>query len=358
MRGRDRTLHPRVASGRARASAPWACLLAALFIACGVARAHADAGALLPIRAEAGVPAALRIEAEQAALRYFALLPEPIPVAPSEDGLRRAGARFRDCAEPACASAYAGVLAIDLAVAIRLFAPDKEAPHGGLSATLVTREGNAFTGNVHIDDRGVEDATVRALGVAYERWRRGTGPWLSVDGPAGSRISVDDGPLTALPYVEKHDPGLHRVHVEDANGTELYSGAVHLPDDANHRERLHVEPPLVAEVEPGAVAGAAGSGYWDRPRSRWNYWAGVPLVVAGVFYTAVGIAQFAARGDCAEESGGRCVRQKTVNAGSRAALALGIAGIAVGGGLLLGAGIVRAHGQPGSTGLLQLGGKF
>ncbi|HEY6881590.1 MAG TPA: hypothetical protein VI299_26370 [Polyangiales bacterium] len=355
MRGRDRTPHLPVATGRAGRAALGALFLAVLSIACSVRPVHADAGALLPIRAEVGVPAALRVEAEQAALRYFAMLPEPIPVTTSEDGLRRAGPRFRDCAEPTCASAYAGVLAIDLAVAIRLFAPDKEAPHGGLSVALVTREGNAFTGNVHIDDRGVEDATVRALGVAYERWRRGPGPWLNVDGPAGSRISVDGGPLTALPYVEKQDPGLHRVRVEDESGQELYSGSVHLPDDANHRERLHVEP---APVAAASTFEASTGAYWHRPRSRWNYWAGVPLVVAGVFYTAVGIAQFAARGDCAEEAGGRCVRQKTVNAGSRAALALGIAGIAVGGGLFMGAGLVREHGQPGSTGMLQLGGKF
>jgi hypothetical protein len=343
----------------------------ALSTLAAVPNVHADAGAMLPILVEQADAKVDRLEVEQAARRYFALLPEPIPVTASEDALRRAGARFRSCGEPGCASEYARALGIDLAIAVRLFAPDREAPFGSLSAALVTSEGTAFTGGVRVDERGLADATVRALGLAYERWRRGPGPWLSVDGPHGSRVRVDQGPLAIVPYTERHEPGLHQLRVEDEAGNAIYSAALQLPDDPNHHERVHVKPiarePMAASEPMAAGAPVAAQpppaaplppSYWQRKRSVWNYVLGVPIALAGVFYTSVGIAQFHARGDCSEHAGGTCTRRKTVNAGSRAALALGLTGVAVGGGLFLGAGVVRTPDAPRDAAFMFVTGRF
>lgn len=257
-------------------------------------RARADVGALLPVVVEHGTRSAesvgeaaqseLETDVHEAVLGYFARLPDAIPLTPPDAGIERAGEPFRGCSEASCASEYARALAVDLAVVVQLLAPSAEAPEDRLRATLVTSEGHAHTGEVRVDERGVGDATVRAVGLAYERWRRGP------------------------------------TRVEPAR------------TDARPAVQLRV---------PEARRDGEASSYWQRKRSKWNYIVGVPIAAVGVFYTVVGAMQFAARGSCAEEVAGQCTREKTVDAGSRAALALGLVGIAVGGGGFLAAGIVR-----------------
>jgi hypothetical protein len=319
-------------------------------------RAHAEAGALLPIVSEAGVPEQDSLVAQQAVIAYFAQRSEAVPVAPPEESLRRAGAAFRNCGDSTCAQAFAQKLEVDFAVVVRLFAPDRRSGPGSLSVALVTQDGAAYSGNVEIGDAGVHAATTRAAQLAHERLVRGPGPWLKIDGPNGSRVRVDGRTLHAIPYMEKAEPGLHRILVESEAGSMLYDGTVTLPDDPAYYAQVKVEnkaPPSAAASSPKAEVEKPG--YWHGKRSKWNYIIGVPLTVAGLIYTAVGAVHYASRGNCVDSN---CAVVKTVDGNSKAALGLGLAGVAVGAGAFLFAGVIREPERAPTGAMLQLGGKF
>lgn len=323
--------------------------------------AHAEAGALLSPVAEAAVPDQDRLTAQQAIIAYFAQFPDAIPITPPEEGVQRAGARFRSCGEPICASEFARALDVDFAVVVRLFAPDRRGSEGSLSVALVTPDGTAYSGNVEIEEAGVHAATTRGVQLAHERLSRGPGPWLKVDGPDGSRVRVDGRAPQALPYTEKHEPGLHRIVVESQFGSLLYDGTINLPDDPAHYEVLEVENRALPQANAGSGTDASHGGsssYWSRKRSKWNYIIGVPLAVAGLAYTAVGAVHYASRDDCTRKVNGVCEEERYVNAHSKAALALGLAGVAVGTGAFLFAGVIRERDRAPSGVSLNVGGSF
>jgi hypothetical protein len=324
---------------------------------------RADAAALLPPIAEASVPDQDRLTAQQAVVAYFAQFPDAIPVTGPDEAIRRAGPEFRACGDASCAQAFAIKLDVDFAVVVRLFAPDRRNGPSSLSAALVTTDGAAYAGNVEIGDAGVHAAATRAVQLAYERLSRGPGPWLKVDGPDGSRVRVDGRVPQAVPYMEKTEPGLHRLVVESQAGSLLYDGTVNLPDDPAHYQQVNVENKAIgsAPIDSGAIATEVprrDGGYWSRKRSKWNYIIGAPLAAVGLAYTIVGIIHYTKKGECATEDANGCATEYKVDGNSKAALALGAAGLAVGGGLFMGAGVIREREQAPSGAMLQLKGNF
>ena len=326
-----------------------------LLLFCG--RAQADAATLLPPIAEPGVPDQDRLTSQQAVISYFAQLPEPIPLTSPEDGLPRAGMSFRTCGEVACAEEYAKALGVDFAVILRLFAPDRTGQSSSLSVALVTVEGIAYSGNVEIGDRGVHAATQQAVAIAFDRLNRGPGPWLKVDGPDGSRVRINAGAPQALPYMEKTEPGLQRIVVEDAQGRMLYEATINLPDDPAHYELVEISAEEAAQAIASAEKPRAPSSYWQRKRSSWNYIIGVPLAVAGLAYAIAGAVHHAKDGKCVNDRE-PCTEQYKANGMSTAELVLGIAGVAVGGGAFLGAGVLRERESTPSGAMLQLRSTF
>ena len=313
----------------------------ALALFCASSGARADAGALLPPVGEPTVPDANLIVAAQAVTSFFAELPEAIPLTPPEDGLPRAGNQFRNCGDPQCAHEYAETLGVDFAVLVRLFAADRRDARPSVSVALITSEGLTFVGNVEVGDAGVHRAVLEAVDHAYERFVRGPGPWLKVDGPDGARVRVDNGVPQALPYTEKHDPGLHRVKIDMADGKVLLDTSVNLPNDPSHYEQIVAHDPNepVARNDVNASSSSEGKGFWKRKRSYWNYIIGIPLVAVGAWAMTNGIDHLQKKGDCSNEP--TCTEEYKFNAKSKALLYGGIASVAVGAGAFLAAGVVR-----------------
>lgn len=332
-----------------------ACSLTLITLLLSARQARAEAGALLPIRSEAGVAFEDRESALESAVSFFARLPEPIPLTLPEDGAARTEARFAACGDHSCASEYAQALEVDFAVLVQLFEPDAEHVTGSLKAAIVTPQGVNFSGQVETGSIGVHAAVARALAAAYERYRRGPGPWLTVRGPEGSEGRIDERAPTLLPFTDRFPPGEHHVRVVSDRGELLYDGAIRLPEDLAHHEQLEVGPEPIAR-DRGAEPPDERS-YWGRRRSKWNYLIGVPVALAGAFYTAVGISHYVKRGSCARRSEGSCVERNSVDGTSRAALILGVSGIALGAGLFMGAGVLR-EGPKRDVAWWSLGGTF
>lgn len=335
---------------------------ALLVLAMFAGHVQAEAGALLKPVAEASVSDQDSLTAQQAVVAYFAQFPDAIPITPPDEAIRRAGPEFRSCGDAACAQAFALKLDVDFAVVLRLFAPDRRNGPGSLSAALVTPDGTAYAGNVDIGESGVHAAATRAVQLAYERLSRGPGPWLKVDGPDGSRVRVDGRSPQLVPYMEKIEPGLHRILVESAAGSQLYDGTVTLPDDPAHYEQLMIKNSGAQPIDPGAIATEVprrDDSFWSRKRSKWNYIIGAPLTALGLAYTIAGIIHYSKDGVCTERlPNGVCAEQNTINGNSKAALAIGATSLAIGGGLFMGIGIIRERGQSPSGAMLQYRGSF
>jgi hypothetical protein len=277
------------------------------------------------------VPDANLIVAGQAVTSFFAELPEAIPLTPPEDGLPRAGNQFRNCGDPQCAQQYAETLSVDFAVLVRLFAADRKDAHASVSVALVTSAGLTYVGNVEVGDAGVHRAVLSAVDNAYERFVRGPGPWLKVDGPDGARVRVDDGASQALPYTEKHDPGLHRIKIDTADGKVLLDTSVNLPNDPSHYEQILARDPSdpVAQVDStGEPATGEKPSFWKRKRSYWNYIIAVPLLAAGGWALANGADHLSNRGDCSNEP--VCNQEYKFSLKSKLLFYGGIAGVALG----------------------------
>ncbi|MFT3926777.1 MAG: hypothetical protein QM778_29805 [Myxococcales bacterium] len=335
--------------------------IAVIALAMFVGSARAEAGALLKPITEANVSDQDSLTAQQAVISYFAQFPDAIPITPPDESIRRAGPEFRSCGDASCAQAFAIKLDVDFAVVLRLFAPDRRNGPASLSCALVTPDGAAYSGNVDIGDAGVHAAAIRAAQLAYERLSRGPGPWLKVDGPDGSRVRVDGRVPQAVPYMEKTEPGLHRIVVESPAGSLLYDGTITLPDDPAHYEQLQIENKAPQAIDSGAIAtevpNQRDDSFWSRKRSKWNYIIGAPLAALGLAYTITGIIHYTEKGNCVQGPPGEQTCN-VVNGNSKASLGLGIAGIVVGGGLFMGVGIIREHGTAPTGASLQYRGSF
>jgi hypothetical protein len=292
--------------------------------------ARADAGALLPPVGEPTVPDADLIVAAQAVTSFFAELPEAIPLTPPEDGLPRAGNQFRNCGEPQCAHEYAQTLGVDFAVLVRLFAADRKDSRASVSVALVTSEGLAYVGNVEVDEAGVHRAVLLAVDHAYERFIRGPGPWLKVDGPDGARVRVDNGVPQALPYTEKYDPGLHRVKIDLPDGKVLLDTTVNLPNEPSHYEQILARDPNegVASGELGSTSGGEKKSFWKRRPNLWKYaLVGLPIFAVGTWAVANGAHHKRQSGQCVDEA---CFDEYKFDRTSKALLYGGITGMLVG----------------------------
>jgi hypothetical protein len=317
--------------------------------------AQAEAGALLRPVAEASVSDQDSLTAQQAVISYFAQFPDAIPITPPDEGIRRAGGEFRNCGDASCAQAFAIKLDVDFAVVVRLFAPDRRNGPGSLSAALVTPDGVAYAGNVDINESGVHAAATRAVQLAYERLARGPGPWLKVDGPDSSRVRVDGRSPQALPYMEKIEPGLHRILVEGPSGATLYDVTITLPDDPAHYEQIQVDD-KAQPIDSGAVATEVprrDDGYFSRKRSKWNYIIGAPLTALGIAYTVAGLIQVANKGECVPVKDmpgwSDC---NTTDGNTKLVFAVGATTIAIGAGLFMGVGIIRQSSSSSPSGAM------
>lgn len=326
------------------------------------ALAHAELAVLTRASHDDGSNPTGVAAADDAAGRYLAREAPSTRVVRSATLPASVPSALKACVAPSCAAELTRAAQADYTVLLHVFAGDGSASAGSVSAAVVGADGvvyagaAAFGGEADLPD--APSATERALAIARERHQRGPGPWLRVRAPEGSRVSVDGAAPAALPYLERHEPGLHRIEVLGPSGAPLLQTLVTLTDDPASYEDVvassSAAPPMEGEAhgEPG---------YFARPRSKWNYAVGAPLTALGLAGMAAGLAHYARRGECVDgcepdAEGGYSVYG--VDGVSRTLLYGGAALTAVGGVGFLALGVLRApHDDPHGM-MLQLHGRF
>lgn len=203
---------------------------------------------------------------------------------------------------------------------------------GGISgvSVAVVRSGMRYSEGASVEagrDDGVANAVLEATRGAYQRARRGPGPWLEVTGrPAGSAVVVDGQPMGAVPGRYRVAGGLHRVVVR-AEGFEPYDATVTVPrnPDGLRRIELELRRDDVAQTETVVTQQLAET----RPSPLNFAIAGVAVVLGAVL--AIGPLRTAADdGQCGREEFGRCTGIVEFDGGS--AVQLGAATVLVLGG--------------------------
>jgi PEGA domain len=196
----------------------------------------------------------------------------------------------------------------------------------GVSVSLVKPSGERYSEGAQIEDNGgVRAAIASAAHGAYERMRRGPGPWLELAGhPAGATITVDGQAAGALPRQVKVTGGLHRVVVSHP-GFEPFDETVTV---ARNPDALkHVSVALHRAVPPAATDAPVTA---RTERSPLNYAiAGAAAAVAVVL--AIGPVRSALDdGECGRVERDRCTGVVEFDAGQ--ALQLAAAGLLFAGG--------------------------
>jgi hypothetical protein len=337
---------------------PWLLCAAA---AASPALARADTAVVTPPSHDEGTNPERVRAAERALGAFFTREAPGTSVVLSSALTVQVSPALRACLVPSCAGELASAAHADFTVLLHVFAGDGSAAEGSVSAAFVGPDGvvyagaASFGGEAELHD--AESATQRALTIARERRQRGPGPWLRVRAPEGSRVSVDGGAAVAPPYLERHEPGLHRIEVTGPAGTSILQTLVTLPDDPASYEEVTAAP---AETR-APVPPDRGHGYFLRPRSPWNYYVGVPLAALGVAGMVTGLVHHARRGDCVDDCQQDAQGDYRVYgvSGLSRALLFGGAGLTAVGGLgFLAVGLIRSpHDAPQGM-MLQLHGRF
>lgn len=327
------------------------------------ALAQADVAVLTPASRDDGTSPASVAAAEQAAASYFAREAASTRVLNSAALPASVPGTLRACAAPSCAAELTRAAQADFAVLVHVFAGDGGASEGSVSAAFVGADAVVYAGAASFGGeaelRDAPSAAARALAIARERHQRGPGPWLRVRAPEGSRVSVDGAAPVALPYLERHEPGLHRLEVTGPSGAALLQTLVTLSDDPASYEDVQASAGDAPSAQP--TNSAERRGYFARPRSKWNYVVGVPLTALGLAGVATGLAHYARRGECVDRcepdaDGGYSVYG--VDALSRTLLYGGAALTAVGGVGFLALGVLRGPQEDPHGMMVQLHGRF
>jgi hypothetical protein len=203
---------------------------------------------------------------------------------------------------------------------------------GGVSVALTQPDGTRYSEGVVVST-GNEGALATAIAAAtrgaLERYRRGPGPWLELDGaPAGSSISVDGAPLGTVPGRYRVAGGLHHV-VVSAAGYASYDATVTVPRNPDAYKQLEVD------LAPATAAGDAVLTGDSEPRasrvSPLNYVLGGAAVVLGGVLAIRPIRTIAEDGECRRTESGRCTGVVALDAGT--GLQLGAAALFMAGGV-------------------------
>jgi hypothetical protein len=207
------------------------------------------------------------------------------------------------------------------------------ATDGGVSGVSVAvhRGGLRYSEGARVsgsDDSAIADAVLAATRGAYERARRGPGPWLAVTGrPDGSAVLVDDKPVGSVPGSFRVAGGLHHVVVR-AEGFAPFDATITVPrnPDALKRVQIALQPASTLPVAAGATQPAGDT----RPSPLNFAIAGAAVVVGSLL--AIGPVRTAVEdGECGREESGRCTGIVEFDAGS--AVQLGAATVLIAGGV-------------------------
>lgn len=235
-------------------------------------------------------------------------------------------AHAEPCADPSCAGPMLTSLSADIAVGVALWHR-----HGvvQVSVVLVDPHGVQVSADADGAESVIGQLVQAALAQARARWAtRGGSPVRVIGGPDGATITVDHEPWGTIPHEASLSPGAHHV-VVSADGFVTERRDVDVAVGSDVQELSFV---LVAATPTGEAASPPSGG------------PDVGLIVAGSAVAVVGAGALIA-GIVVGSGSETCVRGCTGPAVDRVvavpATELGI-GLAVGGGVLLAAGVVLA----------------
>lgn len=303
--------------------------------------------ALLPPYAEAGVPAALAVDAQRA---LSSGLQGAGHVLRDPDAVREAlPEALRQCRSRPCVADARAALDVQLAAFVQLFAAD--AGHS-VSVSLADDSGTVYQGTGYVTpDSSVGGAVRTALAEALDKQARGRGPWLTVEGqPEGATVLINGEAVAHLPATLRVVPGPLQLQVRQP-GYREHSQMLNVQSDYDHHsvivvqlrpasQAVLVEGPedLPPSAPPRAPAEAAPS--------AWNLVLGITAMAAGAVYAGVAVAGLLREGDCVgdRDADGAC--------GERAKLGVRFWSQVGAGAALLGGGTYMLVAQPipGSTG--------
>jgi len=201
---------------------------------------------------------------------------------------------------------------------------------GGVSVALVSSDGLRYSEGAVVvgkNEAAIIDAIAVATRGAYERLRRGPGPWLDVTGgPHGSAIVVDDRRVGIVPGRYRVSGGLHHV-VVSAPGFATYDATITVPRNLDAWKQLEIE----LQPTPEPAGAAALSDESNERRSPLNYAiAGCALTLGAVIAIAP-MRTMLNGGECGRMDSGRCTGVIEMDTGS--SVQLGAAALLVVGGV-------------------------
>jgi hypothetical protein len=226
-----------------------------------------------------------------------------------------------DCRSVECAIEYRRLF--DASFATQLMLSGLSGKVRTVTITITESANVTFTGSATLQASDLKGAVQAAYGAARDKYVRGEGPWLTIQGgPAGALVFVDEQEYGALPLEHRYiGGGDHRVEVR-AKGYAAQSFALKIPQRIDHEERLDVS--LVA---------LAGSKKAPKLNRTWDYVLGGAIAAAGAAHLAVGAFQFSKRGECKESTPDGCTLyfgDRDGKSQEKLLMGLGAAGVAVG----------------------------
>jgi hypothetical protein len=221
-----------------------------------------------------------------------------------------------DCRSVECAIEYRRLF--DASFAAQLFISGLSGKAGTVTVTITESEKVSFTGTATLQGGDLKAAVQTAYSAARDKYVRGEGPWLTIEGgPAGALVIVDEQEYGTLPIEHRYiAPGAHQVVVR-AEGYTAQSSSLEIPATIDHEERLNVSLLALDDHNKRKL---------DR---TWDYVVGGLIAAVGATHLALGAYQFKQRGDCANAD---CTRVYGDSDGSQEKLLLGLgaAGVAAG----------------------------
>lgn len=300
----------------------WLAVLACMMLPMAV---RADVAILLEAESEQPIADRDVRVVENSARDFFA--EKDIPVVEPHLARERLGADYTACSRPACAPDSLKALGADFAVALRLYAHEEMAEVGSVSVAIVDPGGVTYASTFGVVDSALVKAVRKAVLESWEKYKRGPGPWLNVEGPDGAMVVVDGKPHGLTPYVGRIEAGLHRVQVTANDGSILHNAAIRIPDQPAHYGYVNAGPEgeelaepsdvpdaergmeAVAASEPARANAVAVTTASSAPRSddpvrtevHWsNYLAGGGLVAIGAAVMVGPAISMAREGQCVD----------------------------------------------------------
>jgi hypothetical protein len=256
-----------------------------------------------------------------------------------DEALRREGegpthsTEPRPCEQPGCEqasqggahAAAGGQRTVQLTIWRSTTSPDGVA--GGVSVAIVSSDGLRYSEGSIINgkhDAAIIDAIGAATHGAYERLRRGPGPWLEVRGaPTGSAVTIDNRRVGVVPGRYRVAGGLHHV-VVTAPGFATFDATVTVPRNLDAWKQLDIE----LHPDRASIANELDGESSARP-SPINYVIAGCALTLGAVIAISPIRTMLEDGECGRVDSGRCTGVVEMDTGSSAQL--GAAVLLVGG---------------------------